>query len=519
MKWIHMSLIAFFMLFLACSAEKSLFKKAQEEKTIEGYEKYLSEYGNGKYAEDARESIQKIKFAQKRDSSFLSLIDQLENEVEQTNACLKISPSSKVLMGTPVRITIDHLPANCEITLHALRKRWGGLVYSFGSYRTSPQGQIRLSDAAPLAGTCSGRDSLGIFWSMSWPAQHKLKLPFDIKDLKSNTIYFYISQNNRVIADTTLELMEKLPDIVTDKIETDSLTVTLHYPKTRQNLPALILVSGGSEQEYEWNNQMMAILASHGYATMAMPYNGVKPLPKYLEEVPLEYFFHAIDWLKKQPMVDANQIVLIGGSRGGELVLLLASLDPDVDGVIAISPSHVIWQGLPHNPLNLISPKAAWTLHGKKLAYLRHYRHWPSIWKMINGGNQIEFMNFHESPLRNEPNAAHAAIKVEKVKGPILLIAGKQDCMWPSYKSCRFIEHRLDSLDFAYPVESLYYEHAGHKVIAPDLLPTIDYDLEGTKFGGTDSGNANAQIDAWNKMMQFLETYFPPDHTNSETTE
>ena len=519
MKWLRMGFIALFMLFLACSAEKSLFKKAQEEKSIEGYEKYLSEYENGKYAEDAKESIQRIKFAQKRDSSFLSLIDQLKNGAEQTDACLKISPSSKVLMGTPVRISMEHLPANQEIILHALRKRWGGLVYSFASYRTDPQGQIHLSEDAPLAGTWSGRDSLGIFWSMSRPSQHDLKLPFDIKDLKSNMIYFYVSQNNRLIADTTLELIEKLPNIVTNQIETDSLAVTLHYPKTQHNLPALILVSGGSKQEYEWNNQMTAILASHGYATMAMPYNGVKPLPKFLEEVPLEYFFRAIDWLKKQPMVNANQIVLIGGSRGGELVLLLASLDSDVDGVIAISPSHVIWQGLPHNPLNLISPKAAWTLHGKKLTYLRHHRHWPSTWKMINGGNQINFMNFHESSLRNERNVARAAIKVEKIKGPIMLIAGKQDCMWPSYKSCRIMEHRLDSLNFAYPVESLYYEDAGHKVIAPDLLPTIDYYLEGTKFGGTDSGNASAQMDAWNKMIQFLETYFPVDKADSKTIE
>ena len=73
------------------------------------------------------------------------------------------------------------------------------------------------------------------------------------------------------------------------------------------------------------------------------------------------------------------------------------------------------------------------------------------------------------------------------------------------------MEGRLDSLQFKYPVQGLYYNNTGHMVIGPNLWPTIDYKYEETKFGGTDSANANSQIDSWNRMMEFLKTYFPTD--------
>jgi len=121
----------------------------------------------------------------------------------------------------------------------------------------------------------------------------------------------------------------------------------------------------------------------------------------------------------------------------------------------------------------------------------------------------------HEGRLDDWSKIEPALIKVEKINGPILFIAGKDDQMWPSYQMCQMMQHRLDSLHFKHPVKGLYYDNAGHRVTSPDLLPTIDYKYEDVIFGGTDSGNANAQIDSWNKMIEFLKAYFPiekPDY-------
>ena len=510
---IKIGLSAILLLLLACSPEKALIKKAREMNTIEGYKNYLAEYEEGRYTEEAVQKISGIRFAHRRDSAFVSLIQKLKTGVKPAGAVLRIQPSDKVLMGTPVSVKLDHLPPNTTATLHAYRRRWGGLVYSFATFQSDPQGHILLDQLPPVQGTYTIADSLGIFWSMSWPAQKDKEMPFVIRELKENTVCFNLEIDHEVVSAKTLELMEKLPNIVTEQIHTDSLTAVFHYPENQRNLPVLILVAGGSKEEFDWNHRMTQIIASNGYASLSLPYNHIKPLPEYLEKVPLEYFFHAVDWVRQQPVVDPQKIIIAGGSRGGELALLLGSMDPDIHGVVAISPSCVVWQGLPHNPFNLISPKAAWTFNGKDIPFMKHRIHWPTLWKIINGGGQIEMMYFHEKPLEDPSKIEQTRIRVENIMGPVLFIAGKDDRMWPSYAMCRMMQQRLDSLQFGYPVQELYYEHAGHRVIAPDLMPTIDYQYEGTKFGGTDSGNANAQIDAWKEMIGFLNTYFKEDGT------
>ena len=81
--------------------------------------------------------------------------------------------------------------------------------------------------------------------------------------------------------------------------------------------------------------------------------------------------------------------------------------------------------------------------------------------------------------------------------------------MWPSYYMCEEIRKRLDSLNFEHPVKYLYYDNVGHKIPSPELEPTIDYKYHQLAVGGTDSENAAAQIDSWNRMIKFLEIYFP----------
>ena len=123
---------------------------------------------------------------------------------------------------------------------------------------------------------------------------------------------------------------------------------------------------------------------------------------------------------------------------------------------------------------------------------------------------QIELMKLYEGVIENKSKVKKAFIKVENIQGPILLIAGKDGKLWPAYKMCQMIENRLKNLDFQYPVESVYYDDAGHYVtLAPALMPTVEYKYEQIKVGGTDSGNAFAQMDSWQKVIEYLKTYFP----------
>jgi dienelactone hydrolase len=75
---------------------------------------------------------------------------------------------------------------------------------------------------------------------------------------------------------------------------------------------------------------------------------------------------------------------------------------------------------------------------------------------------------------------------------------------------CQMMKNRLDSLKFKHQIECLYYDNAGHLIFfGPDLMPTINYKYDQIATGGKDSENSAAQIDSWNKMIGFLQTYFP----------
>ncbi|MBK6284106.1 MAG: acetylxylan esterase, partial [Draconibacterium sp.] len=68
-----------------------------------------------------------------------------------------------------------------------------------------------------------------------------------------------------------------------------------------------------------------------------------------LELIPLEYFEEIIRKFESKPEVKNKKIVVWGGSKGGELALLLASKFIQIEGVIATVPSCVVFQGLGPN--------------------------------------------------------------------------------------------------------------------------------------------------------------------------
>ena len=330
----------------------------------------------------------------------------------------------------------------------------------------------------------------------------------DVKDLKWNTIYFFLEDNKTIAATDSLKLVQHFSPLVSEKINNDTLSGVFYYPADSSNLPLFILVSSGSGGASYQARQSAKIIADHGFASLVLFYSGTKLLPQHLEKIPLEYFFNAFDWIKKKPMIESSKIVLCGGSKGGELVLLLASMRPDIKAVIAVEPSCVLWQGMPYNPWTVFFPRPAWLYKGKALPYLDHKLDLSIMMKFGTGARQIELCRLYSEVLDDKKNVEKALIEVENINGPVLLIAGKDQQVWPAYRMCRMIEQRLDSLDFNYPVKGLYYENAGHNVTAPDLPPTIDYKYEQIKTGGTHAGNAAAQQHSWNEVIKFLKTCF-----------
>jgi fermentation-respiration switch protein FrsA (DUF1100 family) len=136
-------------------------------------------------------------------------------------------------------------------------------------------------------------------------------------------------------------------------------------------------------------------LASHGYATLALAYFRLPGLPRGLVNIPLEYFGKAIARVRA-PITPRNDFIAVHEtSRGGELALLLASLYADIRAVVTVVPSGVVFGGLGPSEPGDLRPRGAWTLEGKPV------------------------------PLER------ATIPVERIKGPVLMVSGRDDQLWP----------------------------------------------------------------------------------------
>jgi dienelactone hydrolase len=96
------------------------------------------------------------------------------------------------------------------------------------------------------------------------------------------------------------------------------------------------------------------------------------------------------------------------------------------------------------------------------------------------------------------PGALEAAtIAVERIAGPVPLLGGRDDTLWPSSLMGDMIVARLRAKGSRHPVEHVAYEHAGH------LISSIRSD-DVTHRGGTAEGNAAARRDGQRRFLDFF---------------
>jgi dienelactone hydrolase len=254
-------------------------------------------------------------------------------------------------------------------------------------------------------------------------------------------------------------------------------------PAPQPGLRPPVLVFGGSEGGLS-TASTAELLASRGFPALALAYFDEPGLPDALDQIPLEYFIRAANWLGAQPGADAQELAVWGDSRGSEAALLLGAYFPGVvHAVIAGSPSSVT------NPaVSLTHPvpgtDSAWTLNGQPLPVALPY-----------GDPASQF----------DPAAV---IPVQKIAGPVLLLVGADDRLWPSPAYARAIMRRLDADHDPYPHQDLVFPEAGHLAGAAfpyDVGPTALTEPMGTlELGGTSFANSVAETSAWQHVLAFL---------------
>jgi len=264
---------------------------------------------------------------------------------------------------------------------------------------------------------------------------------------------------------------------------------TLVVPDATRRYPGVLRI-GGAEGGISTGDA--EVIASDGYAVLAIAYFGAEGLPQDLEEVPLEYFGNVIDWMKHDPHIDASHLGIIGISRGSTLALLLPTIYPSFEAVIAIAPTHVVWQST-YLDWDRYAVRSSATLHGEPVPFVPYDFSDEASSASCNKEGACAAM--YEFSLKQEEKVKAAAIPVEQIRAPVLLISGKSDTMWPSSKMSSLVMERLAGAAFPYEYRRVDYDQAGHCGI-----------LE-CYGGGTPEGNERARVDLRAQITAFLHRY------------
>ena len=365
---------------------------------------------------------------------------------------LVVSPST-VLLDQTIDVRVSGLRPGRKISLEAtthdaLGERW----------------HSRLAYKADENGVVDTRRHMRVFWSLEPVKKTAIPSIFIPAAGPTRVVVRAVIKGHSVAAGEVVRL-EQAADVSRKEttLANEGFVGTYFAPALNAPHPA-VLQLGGS---YGGHGDLpAALLASHGYPTLALAYFKEPGLPQTLQDVPLEYFAKALRWLATQPGVDPNRVLIYGVSRGGEAALLLGATYPElIHGVIACTPSADVNPAYP-------GPGAAWTLAGRPV------------------------------PL--------GPIPVWQIAGPVFATGGGRDLVWPSAHAVYEIADRARAHGRP-DIGGQVYPDAGHGVgYGIPNLPVYGRVIKlGNHFigvGGTPGANVRAWADSWPRVLRFIAT-------------
>lgn len=380
---------------------------------------------------------------------------------------LSLSPAS-ALYDAPITIRVDGLKPHQQVSLRTAVTDERGVTWSSAADFAADSRGVVTNGQPALGGSYTGVNPMGLFETQVPPPSGS-----------GQQVYFGLPNDWRetvnVVGDDTALASAEVTRLYPHQVGVTELDErppktgiygSLFLPADTKTRKPAVVVFGGSEGGLGTISEA-ALLAAHGYAALALAYFAEPGLPEALQRIPLEYFASALEVLASEPGVDPRRMVLWGLSRGSEAALLVGAYYPQlVHAVVASVPSGIVNAALPD------TSQPAWT-HGRK------------------------------------PLSTGSIIPVDKVDGPIMLICGGLDRVWPSCTSTERISGELAAAHGHAPTV-LDYPDAGHFV--GSLLPFVPSTATtGTtasglalQGGGTPASDAAGRADGWPKLLAFL---------------
>lgn len=421
---------------------------------------------------------------------------------------LEIAPE-RALVDVPLSIRVSGVAPGERVTLRATMARSPESVWqSSAVFVADAGGRVDPGTDAPVEGSYEGVDAMGLVWSMAPTSDAWMKAP-PPEQLEAMHIRFEAERGGVVFAGVDVERLRVAADVTRHEVSTDGLLGALFLPPgAAAATPAPgVLVLGGSEGGMR--EDTAALLASHGYATLALAFFAAGALPAKMENIPLEYFEKALKWMADHEAIDGERLAVQGISRGGELALLVAAHYPAyIDAVVAHVPSGVVWPGVGGLP-----PQPAWTKGGVALpsaSLALDPATGAELGRKMRSGEPIALAPLFRPGMADRAAMTAAEIPVERIRGPLLLISARDDDLWPSTELSEIAVARLRAHQHPYPVEHLAYDAAGHLIMPPYRVTSMTAMIHPAlamklSLGGTAAGAARANAESWPRVLSFLE--------------
>lgn len=407
-------------------------------------------------------------------------------------------PALGARYGELFTVRAEGLPPGGTATLYS--ELWG--YRGWATYVVDDLGVIDTRVAEAQDGTYTGVHPEGLLWSM----KQVVDAPEADFDVTVSVELDGVEQHR-----ATFERFGLDAGLSWEPVADDGLVAEMYRPAEANGPLPGVLVIGGSEGGIGSAQFGAARVAGFGYAAMALAYFAEPGLPTDLAEIPLEYFGEALAALAARPDVDPSRIAVVGGSRGGEAALMIGARFPEVKAVVATVPSGYRWASV--YDVNV----AAWSSGGQPLPFVPSSPNaQPGIETLADGTTAYRTTPTFLTDIADATSAQlqAATIEVEQIEGPVLMLAGADDGIWPS---CLLAQHAMDRLeqsghDATHDDELHCYGGAGHVGPSPGW-PTAEsyaYDLGAYTLvsGGTPVGNHDAMRTGYETVRTFLARAF-----------
>ncbi|KAM4707500.1 acyl-coenzyme A amino acid N-acyltransferase 2-like [Discoglossus pictus] len=398
------------------------------------------------------------------------------------------------LTDEPLKIRAWGLQPQQIITLRAWVKDEKGRVFSSRAFYISDnEGVVDLEHSPAVGGDYKGIYPMGLIWGLKPVSPYKRLIKWDVMgsplcvhlELYSD-LMLSSSPENAPDVTKVVEQWYVAPGVKRIQVREGRIRGALFLPPGEGPFRGIIDMFGGLGGLMEFRS---SLLASRGFASLALAYFAYDDLPRTLEHVDLTYFEEAAQYLLRNPKISGDGVGALGVCKGAEIALAMASYLPQVKATVCINA--------PTNAINVNS-----------FSYVNVFRRGnPHCMEkiLVTETGAVSMTDIWTDT--RKPEHQNSVTPLEKAKGPILFVVGEAD------QSCNSLIYAKEALSRARKhgkknVHMVSYPGAGHLIEPPgspfcpiSRFPLFPFHVN---WGGELLAHCSAQEASWREIQDFF---------------